>query len=57
MILVIRKCSDCPLRRTEEKVTVCALAAPGNRPIPKDTEDRPRWCPLRNEQIIIREFK
>jgi len=54
MILVIRTCSECPMMRTDNGANVCAVATPKNRPIPGDT-DRPSWCPLRREKVIVQQ--
>jgi hypothetical protein len=56
MIIVIRKCAECPMMRNREQGEVCAVSTPKERPIP-EVAQRPNWCPLRREQIIVREFK
>jgi hypothetical protein len=56
MILVVSKCAECPMVRTEDETKVCAVSTPKGRPIP-DLNDRPSFCPLRREQIIVRQFQ
>lgn len=36
-------------------VRVCNIAIPYQRPI--GDEERPTWCKLRKEQVIVRDFK
>lgn len=54
MILVIRACTECPMMRTGDNAPVCAVATPKNRPIPSGA-DRPSWCPLRREKVIVQQ--
>ncbi|GAB1411019.1 hypothetical protein MASR1M90_21730 [Desulfovibrionales bacterium] len=55
MIVVIRKCLECPFMALVDGVKVCNIATPYQRPT--GDEDRPSWCKLRKEQIIVRDFK
>lgn len=53
MILVIQKCVDCPFC-TQGEPAHCSVSTPKHRPL--DTKhQRPSWCPLRREQVIVRE--
>jgi hypothetical protein len=56
MIFVVTKCADCPLMSMEEGRRACNVGPPSGRPIPEEDE-RPSWCRMRKEQIIIRDFK
>lgn len=56
MIFVITKCVDCPFLNLANGKKTCNVALPKGRPIELDTE-RPAWCKLRKEQIIVRDFK
>jgi len=56
MILVITKCDQCPLCVKTTTERMCNVATPPRRPIHDDAV-RPTWCPLRKEQIVIRDFK
>ena len=53
MIIVVRKCSDCPFCSQGEPAR-CNLSTPKHRPL-DPAQDRPSWCPLRREQAIVRE--
>lgn len=54
MIIVVRKCADCPFCFKTEPHSQCSISTPKMRPLDEDL-DRPSWCPLRREQIIVRE--
>jgi hypothetical protein len=56
MILVVTKCMQCPFMRRENNEKCCIIATPPMRPILSD-EERPPWCTLRKEQIIVRDFQ
>ncbi|THB65819.1 MAG: hypothetical protein D6E12_11830 [Desulfovibrio sp.] len=61
MIIVTRKCDDCPFCQPvcpPEEVRRCAISNPPRRPIHEvEGDERPSFCPLRREQIIVREFQ
>lgn len=54
MIIVVRKCVDCPFCFKTEPHSQCSVSTPKMRPLDEDL-DRPSWCPLRREQVIVRE--
>jgi hypothetical protein len=56
MIFVVTKCADCPFMSTVDGHRACNIAIPHQRPI-ADDEERPSWCKMRKEQIIVRDFK
>ncbi len=56
MIFVVTKCADCPFMAVVNGERTCNIATPRQRPITED-EDRPFWCKMRKEQIIVRDFK
>jgi len=56
MIFVVTKCADCPFLSMVDGHRACNIAIPHHRPIPDD-EERPSWCKMRKEQIIVRDFK
>ncbi|MDY0275887.1 MAG: hypothetical protein RBR42_10720 [Desulfomicrobium sp.] len=56
MIFVITQCTDCPFLHLVDGQKTCNVALPKGRPITPDV-DRPVWCKLRKEQIIVRDFK
>lgn len=56
MIFVVTKCVECPFLSMANSQRVCNVATPRHRPITGD-EDRPSWCKMRKEQIIVRDFK
>jgi hypothetical protein len=54
--MVVSRCDECPFLSTVEGRRVCNVGPPAHRPIP-DEDDRPFWCRMRKEQIIVRDFK
>ena len=56
MIIVVRKCKDCPFLLELPDVNRCNASNPPRRPL-HDLEERPSFCPLRREQVIVREFE
>lgn len=56
MILVVTKCMECPFWRQDGNERMCVIATPPMRPILTEETDRPSWCKLRKEQIIVRNF-
>ena len=54
MIFVIKRCDQCPFANKEEGPMACSVATPKNRPL-HEYPERPTWCKLRKEQIIVRE--
>jgi len=56
MIFIVTKCADCPFMAVVNGERTCNIATPRQRPITED-EDRPFWCKMRKEQIIVRDFK
>lgn len=53
MILVVHNCSDCPFCTSGEP-SKCSVSTPKHRPLDEKLQ-RPTWCPLRREQVIVRE--
>lgn len=53
MIVVVRNCSDCPFCSKGDPAR-CSVSTPKHRPLDIKL-DRPSWCPLRREQVIVRE--
>lgn len=56
MIVIVKKCEDCPFAGMEDGLHVCSVATPKNRPL-HDYPKRPDWCRLSREQVIVREFQ
>lgn len=56
MIIIVTKCSECPFLSIVDSQSVCNVATPRYRPILCE-EDRPTWCKMRKEQVIVRDFK
>ena len=56
MIIVVSKCVECPFMAVVEGERVCNIAVPYQRSVGEDGE-RPSWCKLRKEQVIVRDFK
>jgi len=56
MIVIVRKCKDCPCLTQVDANVWCNASTPKGRPVDPEA-DRPSFCPLRREQIIIREFQ
>lgn len=54
MILVVRKCDDCPFLTRCGEERHCNIGVPARRFIPEDVA-RPDWCRLKKEQVIVRE--
>ena len=55
MILIARKCRDCPFLLELPDSLRCNISSPPRRQVADDPE-RPSFCPLRREQVIVREF-
>lgn len=55
MITIVRKCKDCPFLTSVGENIWCNVSTPKGRSVDLD-EDRPSFCPLRKEQVIVREF-
>ncbi|MBG0775446.1 MAG: hypothetical protein H0S85_03320 [Desulfovibrionaceae bacterium] len=59
MIKIVKSCKDCPFCCTggtpEAPQWGCNVSTPALRLVDPEAE-RPRWCILRNEQYIVREF-
>lgn len=56
MIIIATRCVDCPFMSVVNEEQTCNIAVPRNRPITGD-EDRPTWCKMRKEQVIVRDYK
>lgn len=56
MIVIVRKCQECPCLTQTDDNAWCNASTPKGRPVDPKAE-RPSFCPLRREQIIIREFQ
>lgn len=56
MIVIVRTCKDCPCLTQVDDKAWCNASTPKGRPVDPE-EERPSFCPLRREQIIIREFQ
>ncbi|MGE4297748.1 MAG: hypothetical protein AB7E47_06935 [Desulfovibrionaceae bacterium] len=58
MIVVVKLCKECPFcRRADAGLgPQCAVSNPPDRPIPEG-DQRPQWCRLGKEQVIVREFQ
>lgn len=56
MIRIIKSCTECPFCSYQEKQGFCSVSVIDFRPIPVDEmKARPSWCPLRGEQIVVRQ--
>jgi hypothetical protein len=56
MIIVVKKCKNCPFLTFRDEKQRCSASNPTGRPVAPDEVDRPSFCPLRREQVIVREF-
>lgn len=54
--MVVAACNDCPFLSLVEGRRVCNIGPPSQRPIAEE-DDRPSWCRMYKEQIIVRDFK
>ena len=54
--MVVTACGECPFLSIVEGRRVCNIGPPSQRPIAEE-DDRPSWCRMRKEQIIVRDFK
>ena len=58
MILMVRKCTECPFCNTWQSGELqCNVSTPQKRDIPANGEKTPSFCPLRREQAIVRSFE
>lgn len=58
MIIVVRKCNDCPFCNTmEDGKMQCNVSMPSKRPIFDGGKETPSFCPLKREQAIVRAFE
>jgi len=58
MIIVVKKCFECPFCNTLESGTLlCNVSMPSKREIPDDGKTIPAFCPLKREQAIVRSFE
>jgi len=56
MIIIVKQCLDCPFFASkDEKLGICSVSTPRHRLVAKDA-DRPSFCLLRREQVIVRLF-
>lgn len=53
---VVSTCAECPFLSRIDGCRACNAAIPRYRPM-RDEEERPFWCKMRKEQIIVRDFK
>ena len=53
MIIAVKDCKSCPFMQLADPA-LCKVSTPKNRPL-DPALDRPTWCPLRREQMIVRE--
>lgn len=54
MILIVKNCKTCPFLTEVGDNIWCNVSTPKGRPV-DPTEERPSFCPLRREQVIVRE--
>jgi hypothetical protein len=57
MIFVVSKCVDCPFHQVVDGIRKCKVASVVYQHIPAEEKKRPEWCPLRKEQMIVRDKK
>ncbi|WP_462324460.1 hypothetical protein [Desulfoplanes sp.] len=55
MIYVVTQCTDCPFHQVHDGKRSCKVASVVHQEIPADEKKRPEWCPLRKEQMIVRD--
>ena len=55
MIMVVKTCKDCPFLTNVNESVWCNVSMPIGRPVDPKLE-RPSFCPLRREQVIVRAF-
>jgi hypothetical protein len=56
MIIIATVCKECPFSSIEKGKRVCNISLPKHRAVETE-DDRPFWCRLRKEQVIVRDFK
>lgn len=56
MIIVVKRCKGCPFLTFGEEMHRCNASNPTGRPVAPEEVERPSFCPLRREQVIVREF-
>ncbi|SHN70289.1 hypothetical protein [Desulfovibrio litoralis] len=56
MIIVVSGCNRCPFLN-EGETPECNVSTPPKRPLFAETlaVERPSWCPLKKEKIIVQE--
>jgi len=54
--IVVERCNQCPFLSFVNGRRACNVATPCRRPI-FDEDERPTWCKMLKEQIIVRDFK
>ncbi len=53
MIRVVTECNVCPFCHRVEGIRRCAVSSPKMKGIHEEA-DRPSWCVLRREAVIVR---
>ncbi len=55
--VVTRHCTECPFLTESEGVKICNASMPPKRPVGKEPAkaERPSWCVLRREKVIVSE--
>jgi len=57
MIFIVKKCAECPFFAPKDAISgTCSVSTPHHRPLALGDE-RPSFCLLRREQVIVREFQ
>jgi hypothetical protein len=54
MIIVAKVCAECPFCQKKEDIWECKVSTPKERPV-ADLPERPSFCPLRREKVIVQE--
>ena len=55
MIVVVKKCSECPFCSECADRKYCNMSIPKHREV-TEFRELPFWCPLNKEQIIVKNF-
>ncbi|MFP4168313.1 MAG: hypothetical protein ACLFSY_05620 [Desulfonatronovibrionaceae bacterium] len=55
MIVVVKRCSQCPFCAECNGEKTCNLSVPKHREVVAERE-LPGWCPLNREQVIVKNF-
>ena len=55
MIIAVKRCRECPFLTNWDDKQRCNVSNPKGRPLALEEFDRPSFCPLRREKVIVQE--